>query len=335
MTINEDDYTNLSYYNGNMVKASALNNPYIFPVANSYPIGVSDIIGLCNVSEEMSQGQFGAYPMIAFTKSGVWAMQVGSGDTLISSVVPLANEICINEESIISIRKGIFFATNEGLKILQGANVVNISQILEGSAINYVKSGILLQQLAQNLSLSLSDVDFLDYLTGAKIGYDSYYEEIIVSNANYDYSYVFSLENKYWSIVSGHYDDFVNQFPFLYGVVGSNVLRLSDEETRVTKRCLIITNPIGQDVFFKIKQLALRGVFDKVDLHIFASTDNESYHLITNQGGFDCSNIITQRGAGYSYRSVIIVISGSFSDLSWLSKDVELTIDDRLSAKLR
>lgn len=324
-----------SIVDDNRVQASALNNPYVFPAINSYRVGTSEIMGLHTINQELSQGQFGEYPVIAFTKSGIWALNIASGDTLISSVVPLVNEVCNNMKSITAIRKGIFFSTSEGLKILQGSTVTDISDVLEGNPANAVKSSSVLSQILSNDNLSevLSNDDFLTYVNGAQIGYDAYYEEIIVSNIEYTYSYVYSLQNSTWTKRAEVFNEFLNQFPHLLCVKDSSIF-FSDQETRTGKATLIVSNPIGQDLFFKIEQFIARGVFNsQAKLMIFASTDNRNYRLVSSKVASECYDISLPR-APYSFKSFIIAFEAIMDADSYLTQ-FDMSMLDRYNTKLR
>lgn len=318
----------------NRIQASALNNPFLFPVANSYRAGTSEVIGLHTVNNELSQGQFGEYPVIAFTKSGIWALNIGSGDILVNSVVPLANEVCNNPESITAIRKGIFFSTVEGLKILQGKTAVDITDQLEGNPENAVKSNTIVRTILNNDGLAsfVSEVDFLDYVRFAKVGYDDYFEEIIVSNPSYAYSYVFSLENKTWTKRGETFTAFMNQYPHLLAVNGSTIYK-TNMENKVGKNALIVTNPIGQDRFIKFEQLIARGVFGMAKVMVFASTDNRYYKLVSQAVVKDAFDVRLPRSP-YSFRSFILVFEGSFDPSHYLN-DFDLEMFERYGNKLR
>lgn len=320
----------------NRVQASSLNNPYVLPAANSYRIGNSEVLALTSVNNEVSQGQFGTYPMVAFTKSGIWAMNIGSGDILISSIVPLANEVVNNVKSIIPIRKGIFFSTEEGLKILQGSQVVDISDIVEGSPNSIVKNLFKNSSPPNSLFANLcSNVDFITYVKNAKVGYDSLYEEIIISNPAFAFSYVFSLEHKMWTKRQGVYSGFCNQFPYLFSIQDSSIYYSNQEDRSIPLYSFFITNPIGQDQFVKIEQLIARGSFSgNTTLYLYGSTDNINYNLIASRQVFSSMDIPLYRCL-YSVKSfVILLIPTQMPEVSYFS-DFDINMSERYGNKLR
>lgn len=320
----------------NRVQVSEANNPFVFPAVNSYRVGNSEIIGLQTVNNEMSQGQFGDFPMIAFTKSGIWAMQIGNGSLLISSIVPLANEVCNNKESITAIRKGIFFATNEGLKILQGSQVIDISDLLEGNPNNPIKSGSVYSEVVtkEGFLSSISDEDFLEYIKGARIGYDDYYEELIISNPDKHYSYIFSIINNTWSKINTSFDGFFSKYPYLFAFKGNTVYH-TNKETKNTKKILFVTNILNfANAFTKIDQAILRGKLGKGRIIIFGSTDNIKWQMISigtsSSGGYDLRIPRTF----YSCVSFIIAFDGTFERDSYF-QHIEIDLKQRYNFKFR
>ncbi|WP_340111981.1 hypothetical protein [Maribellus mangrovi] len=69
-----------------------------------------------------------------------------------------------------------------------------------------------------NLIDSISPVDAEVYLSGALLGYNHEYKELIVSNPNYQYSYVYNFKSNSWHKISESYKLFINVWPKLYGV---------------------------------------------------------------------------------------------------------------------
>lgn len=319
----------------NRIQASNLNNPYVWPAKNSYRVGNSEVIGVMSANNEVSQGQFGSYPMVAFTKSGIWALNVGVGDILISSVVPLANEVCNNHQSITAIRKGIFFATNEGLKVLQGSQVIDISDVVEGRTDNTVKSLIANDPL-YDFTRFLSGVDFTLFVKNAKIGYDSFYEEIIVSNPSYAYSYVFSLENKTWSKRSDVFTHFSNQFPYLFAISGNTIYQSNKEDHENGKKAFYITNPVANDQFIKIEQIIARGVFHFLSyFNLYGSTDNANYTLVASTTTSEASyNDIKLRRCAFSFKSFILTFVAVINKDVNIG-DIDILASERYNNKLR
>lgn len=317
------------------VQASALNNPFVFPAINSYRVGSSEVIGLQTINNAISEGQFGEYPMIAFTKSGVWAMTIAEGERLISNIVPLANEICTNPDSITAVRKGIAFVTAEGLKIISGSKTVNISEIVRGNPATKLKDGAVMQKILSSSGYShlIADVDFDNYIQGAKIGYDDYHEELIISNPSKHYSYLFNLEANAWYCASVRFDGFLAKFPYLFGFDGP-VIYATNQEDRRPKNVLYISNEINfANVYSKFEQMLARGNFGRCRAMVFGTTDLENWKLlsiVTTPGGFDMR---LPRGF-YTCRSFAIVLDGTFEPDSYL-EDFDVETKHRYGRRFR
>ena len=55
----------------NKVYTSVINMPFYFPVAGINTVGFGEIIGLSSTTQALSEGQFGQYPLYAFTDEGI------------------------------------------------------------------------------------------------------------------------------------------------------------------------------------------------------------------------------------------------------------------------
>ena len=61
---------------GSKIYTSEVNNPFYFPVTGINTIGTGNIMALSSVVKALSQGQFGQFPLYAFSSEGVWALEV-------------------------------------------------------------------------------------------------------------------------------------------------------------------------------------------------------------------------------------------------------------------
>ena len=140
----------------------------------------------------------------------------------------------------------------EGLYYAVGKNVSQISAVLQGSPnaelqgnadfshfVNHI-------QLAQ-ISSSISVENFKNYLTDSHLGFNKTNNELLVSNPNHNYSYVYSFESSSWHKISKSFNYFINSYPELLGVrsniSGSGVFNLSLEEFVSSVPVLLATRP--------------------------------------------------------------------------------------------
>ena len=190
----------------NRMQVSGIFNPFIWPSVNSYRFGMAhnSLIAIRSVQAQMSDSQFGQYPLYVFSTDGAFTIMHGSGEVLYSSIQALNNEVLLSRDAITSISGAIVYATKEGVRILSGATGELISIPVNGSIINPIANDPLFYSSLTGLNLPninvfRSDVPFLTYISGCIILYDIYNTEIIISNATYKYSYVFNLTTKVWS----------------------------------------------------------------------------------------------------------------------------------------
>lgn len=180
-----------SYTDSNRMQCSGIVNALYWDALNSYRFGSpeNEIIAVQGVQQAMSDSAFGQYPLYIFSKSGIFTISHGTGEVLYSSIQPLNNEILLNRDAIKSISGSIVYATKEGLKIISGSSVVELSQPVEGSITNPLSSDVHFYDALTALNLPQinnyrSLTDFLTYLQTAKIFYDVQNKEIIVSNSS-------------------------------------------------------------------------------------------------------------------------------------------------------
>ena len=191
-------------YDTNRMQVSEIFNPFIWPAINSYRFGQihNVLIAISGVQQAMSDSAFGQYPLYVFSEQGIFTIQQGT-DVLYQSIQTLNNEVLLNRNCLISISGGIVFGTKEGLRIIGGSQVEELSTDVEGSINNPLASNVFFVDALSGLRLPIinsyrSNVTFLNYLLGAKLYYDTENKEIIVSNPSYNHSYAYSFYTQSW-----------------------------------------------------------------------------------------------------------------------------------------
>ena len=112
----------------NKIYTSEVNNPFHFPVLGINTIGTGTILGISSAVKALSEGQFGQFPLYAFTTEGVWALEVSNTGTY-TARQPVTREVCINSDSITQIDSAVLFATNRGIMLISGSTVQCISEL--------------------------------------------------------------------------------------------------------------------------------------------------------------------------------------------------------------
>lgn len=124
---NIDDEVLLS----NKIYTSEADNPYSFPANAINTVGIGTILGVASTTRALSQGQFGQYPLMAFSTDGIWALNVSNTGTY-SGIHPISREVCSNPKSITQLDQSVIFATNRSLSKIVESQVASLSDLLNG-----------------------------------------------------------------------------------------------------------------------------------------------------------------------------------------------------------
>jgi len=333
-------------FNSNEVQASEVNNPFLYPAKNSYQVGDGEIIGSASNSLPISQGQYGQHPIFVATTKGWWALNIQGGEIFIGSITPLNGSICNNPKSITYIDETILFSSDEGLCILQGTQTSNISTQLCIQPYSHLSDNDNYQLFLNNPALvelnNDSTVDFRQYLTNANICFDNHFREVIVSNTNYEYSYIFSLDAKNWTKRNEVFSHLIFDYPHVYSVdtLKSTVLQLNREEETETQQIVICTQPVklGIEGFKKFERIMLRCNINQVvgkmfGFYLFASQDGREWQLIDGkQPSGEFNDVILSRSI--TFKEAIILIAGEVDKDSYIT-GMEYTAVEKLANKIR
>ena len=120
---------------GNKIYTSESDNAFYFPLNGINTVGIGTILGIASTTRALSQGQFGQYPLMAFSTDGIWAMEVSSQGTY-SSIHPISREVCSNPKSITQLDQSVLFATNRSLSRIAESQVATMSDVLDGPGFN-------------------------------------------------------------------------------------------------------------------------------------------------------------------------------------------------------
>ena len=126
-----DDVVDMS----NKIYTSESDNAFYFPLNGINTVGIGTIQGIASTTRALSQGQFGQYPLMAFSTDGIWAMEVSSKGTY-SSIHPISREVCSNPKSITQLDQSVLFATNRSISRIAESQVVSMSDVLDGPGFN-------------------------------------------------------------------------------------------------------------------------------------------------------------------------------------------------------
>ena len=261
----------------NKIYTSEVNNPFMFPVLGINTVGTGEIMAISSAVQALSEGQFGQFPLYAFTTEGVWALEVSSTGTY-SAKQPVTREVCTSPESIVQIDKSVLFATNRGIMMLSGAHVECLSRSLESvhpfSLEQIPNSDVIINAYNANVqsvednvtSQDIKVLPFFDFIEDCRMLFDYTHQHIIVYNKRVAYAYVFSLKSRMWGMMMSDIENSVNSYPEALAMDGYS--RLVDfSKTDADKiSAMLVTRPFKLDqinILKTIDTIIQRGRMDK------------------------------------------------------------------------
>lgn len=279
----------------NKIYTSEVNNPFYFPVLGINTVGTGTIIGISAAAKAMSQGQFGQFPLYAFTTDGVWALEVSATGTY-SARQPITRDVCINTDSITQIDSSVLFATDRGIMLISGSQTQCITDSIFSEAPFNVLDLPCIDQLHAKLGHTsdacLPVKPFLGFLAGCQMVYDYVHQRIFVYNPTkengtplYTYAYVFSLKSKMWGMVYSNLAATINSYPDALAMTQDNKLVSFSDTDETESKGLYITRPLkleAANVHKTISALIQRGHFRRGDVAtvLYGSRDLFTWHLV-------------------------------------------------------
>lgn len=310
----------------NILKVSAVDNPFYFPTAQTYKFE-GEIKGLASNAEAISTGQFGAFPLFVFTKEGIWAMQVDtSGQGAYTTQSLSSREVCSG--AICPVSGGVVFSTDKGVMAISGGQVTDLSAVLDGFEVDFFKYNAEMWNAIfakAGKDAVVNPVPIRKYIKGAVIAYNYHYNEIIVSNkALFEegaapYSYVYSLTNQVWSVIDTVFDLTTNKYPELVVFDKGDGKMYTFEDGAAKNKVVAITRPftLGSFDFKRLRQAGLRTTFEgSLNFYLLGSNDGAEFKCITGKEVEDSGtyrDLITAMSRSKQYKYFAIAIAGQMS----------------------
>lgn len=306
-------------YLPNVMYTSEVNNPFEFPSSGINTVGIGEIHGIASAVRPLSEGQFGEYPLYAFTTEGVWALEFRSDGVFVARQ-PVTRDVVIKPGvSITSIDTAVLFATERGIMLLQGSNTKCISEELEAEHpfnLIEIKNGVAvypgaaaLTDIAQVNSDAITLPNIKEFVKDCRMLYDYKNQRIIVYTPSDRCVLVYNLKTGKWGMMAGTIVDGINSYPEALAMTqsgsGSNFVLtdFSDLDTSATMKGLLVTRPLKLDYpndLKTIRNIIQRGKFIKghVKQVLWGSRDLINWHLIGSSVDHYLHNIT---GTPYKY----------------------------------
>lgn len=290
----------------NKLYTSEVNNPFFFPVTGINSVGTGTILGISSATKALSQGQFGQFPLYAFTDEGVWALEVSPTGTY-SAKQPITRDVCINSGSITQLDNAVLFATARGIMLISGSQTVCITDYIDSkapfNALSLPGMAELHTAAGHGADTCFPTVPLLTFLEGCSMIYDYVHQHIVVFNEAYTYAYVYSLKSKEWGMMYSTFSLGINAYPDALAMTTDNKLvSFSDTDEEISTG-LFLTRPIKletPDVLKTIDTCIQRGMLKRGDVQtvLWGSRDLYNWQLI----GSSADNYLRGiRGTPYKY----------------------------------
>lgn len=294
------------------IYTSEVNNPFLFPATGICTVGTGRILGLSAATKALSQGQFGHFPLYAFTTEGVWALEVSSTGTY-SARQPVTRDVCINPDSITQIDTAVLFATNRGIMMLSGADSHCISASLGTRESPFSLNT--LPHIADILALSgfsssqLNIVPFTDFISGCNMLYDYINQRLIIYNPQRPYAYVYSLTSRRWGMMQSSIAYHIQAYPDVLAVDDNDRLVDFTRHLATSVNALVLTRPLklaAPDTLKTVDSLLQRGRFKTTHLKtiLFGSRDLFSWYIVNSS---TTHALYGSSGTPYKYFRVLLL----------------------------
>ena len=201
--------------NENLVKASDVNNPFVFSDGNSTTCGKGKVKVVAANTQPISQGQFGQYPIFAFCSDGVYAIGIGGNGT-IQNCVPYSTDVITDAVSLCNVGRDIVFVSSSGVMSIgdEGRKMLLSADKNATYAFDDVKQRDAVHAVITNHypAITVPSMDNLyKYLTdGARIAFDYQNRRLIVFNPKYAYSYLMDTDTQQWTVLTRKFTDHLN-----------------------------------------------------------------------------------------------------------------------------
>ena len=197
----------LTYYETDVINVSEQYNPFVFLVEHSYK-APGNILDVKPQMAGIVDSSYGRDPLNVFTERGVYALTQGSANVLYGAFLPVTSDVV--SAASVPTEMGIFYLAGGSLWLLSGRRATLVSDALHLGPHKYVRAcpgykkisgdqdGVILTPEYDVTNL-VSAVTFEEFVrTGGRLSFDRFRMEILVSNPNYNYTYVLSLKYRQW-----------------------------------------------------------------------------------------------------------------------------------------
>lgn len=324
----------------NKIYTSNVNNPFAFSPTGINTVGTGTILDIRAAVKALSQGQFGQFPLYAFTTEGVWALETSSTGSYIARQ-PITRDVVIkdsngnyNVDSITQLDDAVIYATDRGIMMLSGSNNICITDAINSES-PFAFSDLFTTEAAitqwetflTNAGYTAANgfntgwstqVPFSQFLIGSRMLYDYTHQRIIAYNTGHNYAYIYSLKDHSWGMMATDIDYGINSYPDALAVTDAHkIVNLCANAPDVTTvKGLLATRPIKldqPDALKTIDTIIQRGKFDflksgrtpkPIRTILYGSRDLYNWFMISSSTDH---NLRGFRGTPYKYFRIVLL----------------------------
>lgn len=306
----------------NKIYTSEVNNPFVFPVLGINTVGAGEIKGICSAAKALSEGQFGQFPLYAFTTEGVWALEVSSTGSY-SARQPITRDVCINPDGITQLDNAVLFPTDRGIMLISGSQTQCITDDINSefpfNALSLPCFSKLHDMLGHDpvSDKCLPTLPFTEFLERCRMIYDYVHQRVIVYAPDVTYAYVYSMKSKQWGMTFSNIASSLNSYPEALAIDNdNNIVNFSKIGSNVSVKGLLLSRPLKldmPDMLKTIDTIIQRGHFHKgsVQSVLYGSRDLYNWHLVWSSQDHILRGF---RGTPYKYFRIACITSFSDDD---------------------
>lgn len=323
--------------NGKMMIVSESSNPFIFPVDGRKSFN-SNILAIATTTKALSTGQFGQFPLYVFTEDGIHSIAIANDGTF-GNTTPLSRDVAI-KGTVTPIEQAIVFTTKQGVMLLAGSDIRNISPNMNGK--HYVMetdAAAMLADTAWADYVQSANEPFMEFMGAAKSVFDYVGHRLIFFNFSKSYGYVYALDSDTWhkfyftdmlpsALINSYPDAFVT---FQTGGQGaSRIFNLStfldgSNSSQSVLPGIIATRNLdfdAPDIYKRINRIRLRGDYEK---------GHVKYMLLGSNDGTNFRVLSSLRGPSWKQFRIIVLSSlASNERLSYAEIDYDTAFADKI-----
>lgn len=272
----------------NKIKQSPVNNPFYFPPEGVTTTGEGRVIAISSAAQALSQGQFGQFPLYAFTTEGVWALEINSSGDF-AARQPITRDIILATTMPLQMDRAVLFPTDRGIMLITGSQTQCITDVINAhepfNVLQLPGMDKLHSMLGHDADTCLPAAPFLDFISECGMLYDYVHQRVIVYNPSYTYAYVYSLKSKEWGMMYSTIESCINSYPEALAVDHNGALLNFSAMQGVETKGLFVTRPLKletPDILKTMDTVIQRGHFQKghVQVALYGSRDLFNWHLV-------------------------------------------------------